>query len=67
MKKVKKDYCVRCGSDDIRTVKKLMEFEMPNPGKLVVEQACEECQDCSETYMNGKQIHELSEKLKAGK
>jgi len=64
---VKKDYCVRCGSEDIRTVKKLMEFEIPNPGKVSVGQECREYQECSETYMNRKQIHELSEKLKAGR
>ena len=64
---MKKDYCVRCGSEDIRTVKKRMEFEMPNPGKLAVEQECDECHECGETYMNRKQIRELSGKLKAGK
>jgi hypothetical protein len=44
-----------------------MEFEMPNPGKLAVEQECDECHECGETYMNRKQIRELSGKLKAGK
>jgi hypothetical protein len=67
VKKVKKDYCVRCGSEDIRTVKKLMEFKIQNPGKVSVEQECEECQDCSETYMKKGQISELSGKLKMSK
>lgn len=64
---MKKDYCVRCGSEDIRTVRKIMEFEMPNPGKIAVEQECEECQDCSETYMKKEQVRELSGKLKGCK
>jgi hypothetical protein len=44
-----------------------MEFEMPNPGKIAVEQECEECQDCSETYMKKEQVRELSGKLKGCK
>lgn len=64
---MKKDYCVRCGSEDIRTVRKAMEFEMPNPGRVKVEQECEERNDCSETYMKKEQVRELSGKLKGCK
>lgn len=37
---MKKDYCVRCGSDNIKTVKKHLEFKLPNPGTIKVDQKC---------------------------
>lgn len=61
---MKRDYCVRCGSENIKTVKKKMEFKLPNPGTLKVEQECRECQECSDTYLTKSQIKDLSKKIK---
>lgn len=61
---VEKDYCVRCGSENLKTVKKTLEFKLPNPKTVRIEQECEECQECNDTYLTKKQIKELSEKIK---
>ena len=65
--KVKNDYCVRCGSHNIETVEKRMQFNMPNPGMVTVVQRCNECQECGETYFDDNQMSELSKKLKSEK
>ena len=64
---MKKDFCVRCGSHNIKTVEKHLQFTFPNPGTLEVDQKCSECQECGETYFNDKQISELSHKIKEEK
>lgn len=60
---MKDDFCVRCGSHDIKTVEKRLEFTFPNPGTLKIEQKCNECQECGETYFNSEQMTELSDKI----
>jgi ferredoxin-like protein FixX len=36
--------CIECGSKDLKTVKKNLEFERKNPGKIKIkDQVCIEC------------------------
>jgi YgiT-type zinc finger domain-containing protein len=58
------DFCVRCGSGNIKTVSKRLQFTFPNPGTVTVTEECNECQECGETYFSEGQMHELSLKLK---
>lgn len=60
---MKNDFCVRCGSHEINIVKKHLEFTFPNPGTVEVDQECNECQECGETYFGSKQMIELSNKI----
>lgn len=60
---MKDDFCVRCGSENIKIVAKRMDFDLNNPGKISVIQECSVCQECDETYFDEKQIDELSEKI----
>lgn len=60
---MEKDYCVKCGSENIKTVKKSLGFKLSNPRAVRIEQECEECQDCSDTYLTKEQIKELSGKI----
>jgi YgiT-type zinc finger domain-containing protein len=62
---MKNDFCVKCGSEDLKTHEKELKFDLHNPGIVTIKQECKECQSCGETYFNSKQIHELSIKLKA--
>lgn len=64
---MKNDFCVRCGSHDIKVVEKHLEFTFPNPGTIEVNQECNECQECGETYFSSKQITELSHKIEEEK
>jgi YgiT-type zinc finger domain-containing protein len=61
---MKKDYCVMCGSENLKKAKRKIEFKISNPGKIEIEQRCTECQECGDTYYNKKEIKELSDKLK---
>lgn len=58
-----KDFCVKCGSENIRLQEKEMEVKFPNPGTIHVKQACSVCQDCGDSYMDRSQISELSKKV----
>ncbi len=58
-----KDFCVKCGSENIKLQEKEMEIKLSNPGTIHVEQACSVCQDCGDSYMDRKQISEFSKKV----
>jgi len=61
MKSIK---CIECGSSDVRTARKDMEFERSNPGKIRIEkQECMECSNCGEIYFDGKQSDSLARKI----
>ncbi len=60
---MKKDFCVKCGSDNLIDVKKEIEIPLSNPGSINVLQELNECQECGEIYFNKKQIEELSIKI----
>lgn len=64
---MEKDFCVRCGSHSIKTVEKHLQFTFPNPETIEVEQVCNECQECGETYFDSKQMTELSHKIEEEK
>mgnify|MGYP001571633875 CR=1 FL=1 len=64
---MKDDFCVRCGSNNIKLVDKKLQFNFPNPGTIVVVQKCNECQECGETYFDKNQITELSSKIEQEK
>lgn len=60
---MKEDFCVRCGSENLKDVEKEIEIPLSNPSKIIVTQECNECQDCGEIYLNKKQIEKLSKKI----
>ena len=64
---MKNDFCVRCGSHNIKTIEKHLEFTFPNPGTIELDQKCDECQECGETYFSSQQMTELSQKIKEEK
>jgi YgiT-type zinc finger domain-containing protein len=56
--------CIECGSKDLKTVKKNLEFERRNPSKIrVSNQECIECGNCGELYFDEKQSDELARKI----
>ena len=59
-----KDFCVKCGSENIKLQEKDIELELPNPGTVHVNQVCSVCQDCGDSYMDRDQISEFSKKVK---
>lgn len=61
---MRKDFCVKCGSEDLVIHEKEIEFNFPNPGRFAVNQECKECLSCGEIYFNSKQMNELSLKIK---
>ncbi len=61
---MKNDVCIKCGSDDLVVREKELEFNLPNPGRIAVNQECKECQSCGEIYFNSKEMDELSVKIK---
>ena len=61
------DSCVKCGSDNIKTVEKELEYNLKNPGQVMVKQECAECQECHETYFDEQQSLELARKLDEAK
>jgi len=65
--KVKKDFCVRCGSENLKDVNREIKLPRPNPGTMTVIQECNECQECGEIYFKKRQIEELSRKINAEK
>ena len=60
---MEKDFCVRCGSHNIKTMAKELRFELKNPGEIIIEQEGDVCQECDETYFSQKQMEEMSEKF----
>lgn len=61
---MKNDICIKCGSEDLVIKEKKLEFNLPNPGGITVNQECKECQSCGEIYLNSKEIDDLSVKIK---
>jgi len=56
--------CIECGSKNLKTVKKNLEFERKNPGKIKIRnQGCIECDNCGELYFDEKQSDELARKI----
>lgn len=58
------DFCVKCGSENLKKVDKEVEFKI-NPKIVKIRQRCTECQECGEEYFNEKEMDEMSDKLKA--
>ena len=57
------EFCVKCGSKNLKMKEKEFTFTFPNPGTVVVKQKCEECQDCGEAYLYERQAIELAKKI----
>jgi YgiT-type zinc finger domain-containing protein len=56
--------CIECGSRNMRTVKKNLEFERRNPSKIKIKnQECIECRNCGELYFNEEQSDNLARKI----
>jgi len=56
--------CIECGSKNLKTVKKNLEFRRENPGKIrVKDQECMECKNCGELYFDEKQSDDLARKI----
>ena len=56
--------CIECGSNDLKTVKKNLEFERRNPGKIKIkDQKCIECKNCGELYFDEEQSDDLARKI----
>jgi YgiT-type zinc finger domain-containing protein len=56
--------CIECGSKDLKTVKKNLEFERKNPGKIKIkDQVCIECGNCGELYFDEQQSDDLAKKI----
>lgn len=60
---MKKDFCVKCGSENLIDVEKEIEIPVSNPKSIVIVQKLNECQDCGEIYFNKEQMEELSKKI----
>jgi len=60
---MEKDFCVKCGSENLKDKVKDIELDLRNPGKITIPQKCNECQECGEIYFKKKQLREFSRKL----
>lgn len=61
---MKMNRCIECGSRDLKTVRKSLEFARKNPGKIKVKnQECIECVNCGEMYFDERQSDELARKI----
>jgi YgiT-type zinc finger domain-containing protein len=60
---MEKDFCVKCGSENMKTEEKEVVFELKNPGLVEVKQDGKVCQECGEAYFDEKQSDELGEKF----
>lgn len=54
--------CPICGGDIILAKKKVL-ISVPNPGELLIDAECEECQKCGERYFDEKQSNALAKKI----
>ena len=60
---MKMSKCIECGNKYLKTVKKNLEFERKNPGKIKIKnQVCIECDNCGELYFDEEQSNELARK-----
>lgn len=54
--------CPIC-TGNIKVVKKKIVLSLPNPGELVIEATCGECQKCGEEFLDEKQSETFAKKV----
>ena len=60
--KVELHECPICGGILLKT-EKAVAFKTPNPGEIIIETSCFECQQCGEDIFNEDQTDELAKKV----
>lgn len=54
--------CPVCAGQ-VKVVKKKIVLSLPNPGELVIEAVCDECQKCSEEFLDENQSEAFAKKV----
>jgi len=67
VKKMEKDFCVKCGAEDIREQETEIHIPLSNPHKIAVSQVGSVCHECGDAYFSLDQIKELSDKIEVEK